>query len=157
MRGQPLRFVLGHAPRGRYKRAHGLAATDYRVEDRGHDTPCWVWLLNLNNTGYPTCSYRGKPCYAHRLAWFEKHGDWPSELDHLCRVPSCVNPDHLEPVTHAENQQRSPLITRLSHDDVRAIRASTESSYALARRYGIDPSYAWRIKTREKRKHVPDA
>jgi hypothetical protein len=28
------------------------------------------------------------------------------ELDHLCRNTLCVNPDHLEPVTHAENIQR---------------------------------------------------
>jgi hypothetical protein len=28
------------------------------------------------------------------------------ELDHLCRVPACVNPDHLEPVTHIENVRR---------------------------------------------------
>jgi hypothetical protein len=29
------------------------------------------------------------------------------ELDHICRVRNCVNPDHLEPVTHAENMRRS--------------------------------------------------
>lgn len=156
-RGQPLRFVLGHAPRGKYKRANGIVPTDYRVEDRGYATPCHVWLLNLNNFGYPTCSYRGKPgVYAHRLAYASKHGYWPERLDHLCRVPACVNPDHLEPVTASVNSQRSPLVTRLSHDDVRAIRAADESSYVLAERYGIDPSYAWRIKTRRKRASVPD-
>jgi len=31
------------------------------------------------------------------------------ELDHLCRVRSCCNPDHLEPVTHKENIRRGFL------------------------------------------------
>jgi hypothetical protein len=34
------------------------------------------------------------------------------ELDHLCRVRSCVNPDHLEAVPHAVNSGRSPIIGR---------------------------------------------
>jgi hypothetical protein len=39
-------------------------------------------------------------------------GDVPSgyELDHLCRNTSCVNPSHLEAVTHHENLSRSPLM-----------------------------------------------
>lgn len=28
------------------------------------------------------------------------------ELDHLCKNRGCVNPDHLEPVTHTENMRR---------------------------------------------------
>lgn len=46
---------------------------------------------------------------AHRLAFETLRGVVPDglELDHLCRNPSCVNPDHLEPVTHAENVRRS--------------------------------------------------
>lgn len=42
------------------------------------------------------------------------------ELDHLCNVPSCVNPDHLEPVTHAENMRcirgRQMACRRAGHD-----------------------------------------
>ena len=34
------------------------------------------------------------------------------ELDHLCRVRSCVNPEHLEPVTHKVNMQRGPRLMR---------------------------------------------
>jgi hypothetical protein len=46
--------------------------------------------------------------YAHRLAYELLVGPIPPglELDHLCRNPSCIRPDHLEPVTHAENMRR---------------------------------------------------
>lgn len=45
---------------------------------------------------------------AHRVAWELLVGPIPEdlELDHLCKNPRCVNPNHLEPVTHAENCRR---------------------------------------------------
>ena len=33
-------------------------------------------------------------------------------LDHLCRVPACVNPEHLEPVTLAENNRRAAAVKK---------------------------------------------
>lgn len=44
----------------------------------------------------------------YRHNWIEKNGPVPEgmELDHLCRNRWCINPDHLEPVTHAENVRR---------------------------------------------------
>ena len=47
---------------------------------------------------------------AHRVSYVHFKGLIPEELelDHLCRNPSCVNPEHLEPVTHRENILRSP-------------------------------------------------
>lgn len=45
---------------------------------------------------------------AHREAYKAFKGEIPDglELDHLCRVRNCVNPDHLEPVTRLENARR---------------------------------------------------
>ncbi len=76
--------------------------------------PCWIWTAALNPYGYGrffietypdrTCRYRG----AHIVSYLLLIGPIPDdrELDHLCRVRNCVNPHHLEPVTHAENCRR---------------------------------------------------
>lgn len=44
------------------------------------------------------------------------------DIDHLCRNRSCVNPEHLEPVTRGENIRRG-LLAKLTHADVGEIRA----------------------------------
>jgi len=66
-----------------------------------------VWSLRTNN-GYGVLSFQGRQWYAHRLIYEATHGPVPrgKELDHVCRVALCINPDHVEPVTHAENVQR---------------------------------------------------
>jgi len=43
---------------------------------------------------------------AHRVAYAALIGDPTTDLDHLCRNPACVNPDHLQPVTNRENLMR---------------------------------------------------
>lgn len=94
-KGEPKRFIVGH---------NGREATRYLEEDCGHDTPCWIWQLYKDEWGY---GYEGKrPAY--RVYYEARFGSVPKglELDHLCRVPSCVNPDHLEAVTHGENMRR---------------------------------------------------
>jgi hypothetical protein len=50
-------------------------------------------------------------CYAHRVLYRLVNGPIPigAEIDHLCRNRSCVNPDHLEAVSHRENLMRSPI------------------------------------------------
>ena len=63
---------------------------------------CWLWTGGLgSNLGYGKFNHK----QAHRAAYEAFRGPIPPGLtiDHLCRTPSCVNPDHLEPVTHREN------------------------------------------------------
>lgn len=69
---------------------------------------CWEWQGSLTR-GYGTFApKRFVLLRAHRVAYELLRGSIPDglELDHLCKNPSCVNPQHLEPVTHAENCRR---------------------------------------------------
>jgi len=74
--------------------------------------PCWLWVAGLKN-GYGEFNLgtgeNWRAEYAHIFSYQLACGPVPEnlELDHLCRIKSCVNPDHLEAVTHAENLRRS--------------------------------------------------
>lgn len=72
---------------------------------------CWLWVGGKTSAQYGHLRIEGKPYYAHRFSyeWFVGPILRGLDLDHLCRNPSCVNPDHLEPVTHRENLMRSPI------------------------------------------------
>jgi hypothetical protein len=70
--------------------------------------PCWLWTGWCDAKGYGrfTVDHRGR--LAPRIAYELTNGPIPAGLvpDHLCRVPPCVRPSHLEPVTKAENMRR---------------------------------------------------
>lgn len=70
---------------------------------------CWEWQGARDAFGYGRMTYQGRNQRVHRLVWIHLVGPVADgmELDHLCRNKSCANPDHLEPVTHAENMRRS--------------------------------------------------
>jgi hypothetical protein len=67
---------------------------------------CWLWIASTFKDGYGQFHPNaGSPAAAHRFAYELLVGPIPkgTNLDHLCRVRHCVNPDHLEPVTNREN------------------------------------------------------
>lgn len=67
---------------------------------------CWEWTASLNAYGYGQF-YDGETMrLAHSFIYRSLVGDYPGDLDHLCRNRRCVNPDHLEPVTRRENIRR---------------------------------------------------
>ena len=69
---------------------------------------CWLWTGPLATLGYGRMRFEGRTYPAHRLAYILVKGSVPDDLplDHLCRIPLCVNPDHLEPVTTRINTLR---------------------------------------------------
>jgi hypothetical protein len=73
--------------------------------DRAGLNDCWLWNGASNSKGYGNFRSRS----AHVVAFELVNGPIARglEIDHLCRVRACVNPAHLEAVTHQENVQRA--------------------------------------------------
>ena len=81
--------------------------------DRAAPQGCWLWLGQVNAWGYGHFRRTLAPgvhrtVKAHRFAYTLAVGPIPPglTLDHLCGWPACVRPEHLEPVSAAENLRR---------------------------------------------------
>ncbi len=131
---------LGHPPRGHATKRCRMAATvagvraprsrigaplreriggSVLVQDQGYKTPRWVWQKSLNPKGYGRIRIGGRggrDHQVHRVAYEQFVGPIPHglQIDHLCRVRSCCNPTHLEPVTVRENGRRGTAGTNLA-------------------------------------------
>jgi hypothetical protein len=80
------------------------------------ETGCWIWQQALNSGGYGRL-WRPRPHrrleQAHRVAWELVNGSIPQGLvvDHLCFTRACINPDHLQLLTRADNVRRKVMYT----------------------------------------------
>lgn len=112
----------------------------YVVDTHG----CWIWMAQLDRKGYPIAwnPEDATDRRAHRMIYEERVGPIPAgmQLDHLCRVRRCVNPEHMQPVTNAENQQRGAK-AKVTADQVREMRAlyadGLMTQEQLAANYGL--------------------
>lgn len=88
------------------------------------ESGCWVWTGKLNHKDYGYLSVNGKTTVAHRFTYTFFIGPIPArlQLDHLCRVRSCVNPHHLEPVTCRENVLRGQGVAAIHHQKTHCLR-----------------------------------
>lgn len=130
---------------------------------------CWEWVGYYGSGGYGMMSRDGKNQRAHRISYEAYKGHIPKGMvvRHTCDNPACINPDHLilgsqkDNVADREARGRRTVVgeaigtSKLTVEDVLAIRASTESLRVLADRYGIDPSNVWLIRTGKSWRHVP--
>lgn len=113
---------------------------------------CWLWTGYVNGWGYGKFNVRGRIEFAHRVAYREAKGEI---LDgylvlHSCDLPSCVNPDHLRIGTDVDNaddkarRRRAP--TKLSDQEVLAIRSARGRYRDIATKFNISPAWVCRIK-----------
>lgn len=95
-------------------------------------TGCWLWGGYLSDDGYSKFFLAKKYRFGHRVSYLVHVGEIPIGLviDHKCRNRSCVNPDHLEPVTNDENMRRGHHATKAAckwghplHGDNMALRS----------------------------------
>ena len=68
------------------------------------ESGCWIWMKG-GVKGYGRTKFNGTKILVHRLMYILSGKTIPEgyTIDHLCRVPACCNPDHLEAVTFNEN------------------------------------------------------
>lgn len=75
-----------------------------------YDGTHWLWTGSVGSSGYGKIQTDGRDQLTHRVVYEHHRGPIPGGLvlDHLdtCLTILCCNPDHLEPVTQAENQRR---------------------------------------------------
>jgi HNH endonuclease len=132
---------------------------------------CVLWTGRLNQSGYGNISVallgtRQTP--AHRFSWIVEHGFVPVTdicVCHRCDTRPCVNPLHLFLGTRGDNARdmvqkgrqnngREQHLSKLSDDDVRAIRESNDTDEELSLRYGVARQTINTIMRRKTWEHV---
>jgi hypothetical protein len=125
----------------RFRQGHALpkrSRTDNYIKDCA--TNCWVWQ-GKRVAGYGYTYVKRRAVRAHRFYYELYRGPIPDGcvLDHLCRNPSCVNPAHLEAVSHTTNVRRSRAakLTLELAEEIRAAYGPGTTMAALAEQYGV--------------------
>jgi hypothetical protein len=128
-----------------------------------------LWNGKPNTSGYGVMRYLGVHWLAHRAAYAMKVGEIPEGLQvlHRCDVRACVNPAHLFLGTNAENvadkiskgRQRNAKgenhpNSKLTAEQVLAIRADTRIHREIAADYGLCKSAVGYIKRRKLWQHI---
>jgi hypothetical protein len=135
IKNQPFRFIHGHNMRKSHLDA-------FVVDENG----CWIWQGRLDQ-GYPKICINGRTIRVHRYYYEQRFGPLPDGYvpDHNCpggANRTCINPDHMRPLTIEDNSRWSKT-TRLDWEKVRAIReaAGIESQRVTAEKFSISRAH----------------
>lgn len=145
---------------------------DGAIEARVERLPwsgCWIWTAVILGNGYGQYQSRGRRISAHRASYAVFVGPVPDGLFvcHKCDVRSCVNPAHLFLGTPKENSAdmvsknrvRTPRgeangHSKLTENDIVAIRSDDKTDRALAAKYGVSSSVVNEIRNRKAWSHI---
>jgi len=138
-------------------------------------SPCVPSLNRINDRGYPIVWHDGKPRRENRLAFVQATGCTFAaieglEVRHRCDNRACVNPDHLELGSHADNMRdmaergranprrgSAHPVSKLTESEIPVIRqllAAGSTQRAVAHRFGVDQALIGRIARRISWSHV---
>jgi len=128
---------------------------------------CWLWTGAKDRYGYGHINIKHKIHYAHRLIYMLYNGTIPDGMliRHTCRN-KCVNPEHLEIGTHADNMKdmirdgtdnrgERNALAKLTVDQILEIRSrSNELQSNLAKEFGVSRGNINQIIARGTWKHI---
>lgn len=140
---------------------------DHYTDKSGGPDACWPWMGARNKKGYGFLNWMGKMRLVSRLVWEQANGPIPAGMKvcHKCDNPPCRNESHLFLGTNADNladmaskgraaRGEAHSQSRLTEEQVIAIRAASGTLSAIAARFGVGKTTVAEILRRETWRHL---
>jgi hypothetical protein len=101
-----------------------MSAVEERFQAKIRKTEtCWIWTACKDGGGYGLLKVSRRMVKAHRFSYELHIGAIPPGMvvDHMCHVRECVNPAHLQAVTHKQNAENFAKEYSNSRSGVRGV------------------------------------